>query len=36
MPMPVWGQMQQQLGRNQGLIAYQIDSAFELTGDAPP
>jgi len=36
MPMPVWTQVQQQLARNQGLIAYQIDSAFELTGDAPP
>jgi hypothetical protein len=36
MPMQVWNQVQQQLARNQGLIAYRIDSAFELTGDAPP
>lgn len=33
--MLVWC-MQQQLARNQGLIAYRIDTAFELTGDAPP
>lgn len=35
-PMQAWSQMQQQLARNQGFIARQIDSAFELTGDASP